>query len=122
MKAIRGARILLVEDNEINQQVAKEILEGAGLIVAIANNGQEAVDAVKKTNYDAVLMDVQMPVMDGYTATRKIREWERELTAHSSKLRAENRGQKTEDRSQKAEDGRKGFGCQVSGVSERRTD
>ncbi len=76
LKHIQGARVLLVEDNEINQQVAKEILEGAGLIVTLANNGQEAVNAVKESNYDAVLMDVQMPVMDGYTATRKIREWE----------------------------------------------
>ena len=73
---IRGARILVVEDNEINQQVAREILEGAGLVVAIANNGREAVDAVKKNRYDAVLMDVQMPVMDGYAATREIRKWE----------------------------------------------
>jgi PAS domain S-box-containing protein len=73
---IQGARILLVEDNEINQQVAQEILEGAGLQVTIANNGQEAVDAVKEDSYDAVLMDVQMPVMDGYTATRRIRKWE----------------------------------------------
>ena len=73
LKHIRGAQLLLVEDNEINQQVAKEILEGAGLNVAIANNGQEAVNAVKENNYDAVLMDVQMPVMDGYTATREIR-------------------------------------------------
>jgi signal transduction histidine kinase/CheY-like chemotaxis protein len=76
LKHIQGARVLLVEDNEINQQVAKEILEGAGLIVALATNGQEAVDEVKKTNYDAVLMDVQMPVMDGYTATKAIRKWE----------------------------------------------
>ncbi len=71
LENIQGARVLLVEDNEINQQVAKEILEGAGLNVTLANNGQEAVDAVKANNYDAVLMDVQMPVMDGYTATRK---------------------------------------------------
>jgi CheY-like chemotaxis protein len=84
---IQGAHVLLVEDNEINQQVAKEILEGEGLTVALANDGQEAVNAVKENNYDAVLMDVQMPVMDGYTATRKIREWE--LKAQSSKLKGE---------------------------------
>ena len=78
LEYIRGAQLLLVEDNEINQQVAKEILEGAGLNVTLATNGQEAVNAVKQNNYDAVLMDVQMPVMDGYTATRKIREWETE--------------------------------------------
>jgi len=87
LKHIQGARLLLVEDNEINQQVAREILEGAGLNVAIANNGQEAVDAVKENRYDAVLMDVQMPVMDGYTATRKIREWESEIrNAEFSKI------------------------------------
>lgn len=76
LSRIRGARVLLVEDNEINQQVAGEVLEAAGLSVSLANNGQEAVDAVKSNTFDAVLMDVQMPVMDGYTATRKIRHWE----------------------------------------------
>jgi CheY-like chemotaxis protein len=76
LKNIQGAQLLLVEDNEINQQVAKEILEGAGLNVTLAVNGQEAVDAVKENKYDAVLMDVQMPVMDGYTATKTIRKWE----------------------------------------------
>jgi len=76
LKGIRGARILLVEDNEINQQVAREILSGAGLEVTLADNGQEAVNAVQQNPYDVVLMDIQMPVMDGYTATRKIREWE----------------------------------------------
>jgi two-component system, sensor histidine kinase and response regulator len=79
LSRIRGARVLLVEDNEINQQVAGEILEAAGLSVSLANNGQEAVDAVKKGDFDAVLMDVQMPVMDGYTATRKIRNWENQI-------------------------------------------
>jgi len=74
LKHIQGARLLLVEDNEINQQVAKEILEGVGLNVTLANDGQEAVNAVKESNYDAVLMDIQMPVMDGYTATREIRK------------------------------------------------
>jgi PAS domain S-box-containing protein len=76
LEEIGGARILLVEDNEINQQVAREILEGADLKVTLANNGQEAVEAVKSFRFDAVLMDVQMPVMDGYAATRRIRKWE----------------------------------------------
>ena len=76
LQKIRGARVLLAEDNEINQQVAKEILEQAGLVVSIANNGQEALDLVRTNTFDAVLMDVQMPVMDGYTATREIRKWE----------------------------------------------
>jgi CheY-like chemotaxis protein len=74
LEHIRGANVLLVEDNEINQQVAREILEGAGLNVTLANDGQEGVNAVKESNYDVVLMDVQMPVMDGYTATREIRK------------------------------------------------
>ncbi|MGD8493297.1 MAG: PAS domain S-box protein, partial [Desulfobacterales bacterium] len=73
---IQGAHVLLVEDNEINQQVASEILQGAGLTVSLANDGKEAVDAIQKNEYDAVLMDVQMPVMDGYTATKTIRKWE----------------------------------------------
>ncbi len=79
LENIQGARVLLVEDNEINQQVAREILEGAGLNVELAINGQEAVNAVKENNYDAVLMDVQMPVMDGYTATREIRNLKSEI-------------------------------------------
>jgi len=77
LKAIRGANILLVEDNEINQEIANEILEQEGFKVAIANNGQEAVEMVAKGGYDCVLMDCQMPVMDGYEATRTIRKEER---------------------------------------------
>jgi len=73
---VLGARLLLVEDNEINQQVACEILEGAGTRVTVANNGQQGVDAVfaDPEAFDAVLMDVQMPIMDGYQATRVIRD------------------------------------------------
>jgi PAS domain S-box-containing protein len=71
---IQGARILLVEDNEINQQVARELLEHARFFVEIAHHGQEALDKLETQEYDCVLMDVQMPVMDGYTATKKIRQ------------------------------------------------
>jgi CheY-like chemotaxis protein len=66
--------VLLVEDNEINQQVAKEILESAGISVNLAENGQQGVDAVTRGDFDAVLMDIQMPVMDGYAAAREIRK------------------------------------------------
>ncbi|MBF0119902.1 MAG: response regulator [Desulfobacterales bacterium] len=75
-RPIWGARILLAEDNEINQQVAREILEGAGLLVTIAQNGKEAVAKVADESFDAVFMDIQMPVMDGYAATQAIRSWE----------------------------------------------
>ncbi|MBF0621229.1 MAG: transporter substrate-binding domain-containing protein [Magnetococcales bacterium] len=74
VQGIRGARILLVEDNEVNQQVATELLEMAQLVVTIAENGQLAVDRIKNDSFDAVLMDMQMPVMDGYTASREIRK------------------------------------------------
>jgi len=74
LKWIRGAEILLVEDNEINQLLAKEILEEAGFVVTIANDGDEAVKLVHEKPFDAVLMDVQMPVMDGHQATREIRK------------------------------------------------
>jgi signal transduction histidine kinase/DNA-binding response OmpR family regulator/HPt (histidine-containing phosphotransfer) domain-containing protein len=74
LSPIHGARILLVEDNEFNQQVAGELLERARFVVEIANHGQEALEKIASGAYDCVLMDVQMPIMDGYTATRKLRE------------------------------------------------
>jgi PAS domain S-box-containing protein len=70
----RGADILLVEDVEINQEVMRELLHSAGLNVRIANNGQEALSAVAEKRPDCILMDCQMPVMDGYAATRALRE------------------------------------------------
>ena len=68
-----GARILLVEDEPINREVAQEQLEEVGLLVDLAENGDEAVALVKENDYDLVLMDMQMPVMDGLEATRVIR-------------------------------------------------
>ncbi len=73
-KPLKGVSILVAEDNPTNQQVARAILEGAGIKVTLANNGQEAVDALKNDVFDAVLMDIQMPRMNGYDATRLIRE------------------------------------------------
>jgi PAS domain S-box-containing protein len=71
-----GIKALLAEDNEINQQVARELLEGQGVIVTIVENGQKAVEAIQERGdtFDIVLMDIQMPVMDGYQATALFRE------------------------------------------------
>ncbi len=73
-----GARLLLVEDNPINRDVALEMLDGTGLHIDTAEDGLQALDKVKAGTYDLILMDMQMPVMDGLTATRAIRE----LPAH----------------------------------------
>jgi len=72
---LQNAPILVVEDNEINQQVAREILQSHSFQVDLAENGEIAVDKVQTANYAAVLMDIQMPVMDGYQATQKIRSF-----------------------------------------------
>ena len=72
--AIKGARVLLVEDNELNQEVATELLHEAGFVVDLAENGKIALDKIRAADYDLVLMDMQMPVMDGVTATREIRK------------------------------------------------
>ena len=73
LKGIQGAQILLVEDNSINQEIAAGFLENAGINVVIANNGKEAIDMIEKNDFDLVLMDIQMPVMDGLEATSIIR-------------------------------------------------
>ncbi|MBE0469838.1 MAG: response regulator [Methyloprofundus sp.] len=72
-------RVLLVEDNEINQEVATELLRQLGVDVILANNGAEAVEKVKTQSFDLVLMDIQMPVMDGYQASVAIREFNQRL-------------------------------------------
>lgn len=70
---LRGAHVLLVEDIPDNQEIIGEFLEMEGVSVVIASNGQEALDKLKEENFDAILMDCQMPVMDGYDATKIIR-------------------------------------------------
>ena len=73
MSHLRGVRVLLVEDNEINQEVALGQLEDVEATVDVAENGEVAVNMVRSNDYDIVLMDMQMPVMDGIEATRIIR-------------------------------------------------
>ena len=72
-RALSGAHILLVEDNDMNREVALEILGRAGILVDVASNGKEALEKIDRVHYDGVLMDCQMPVMDGFEATRLIR-------------------------------------------------
>ena len=70
---LRGARVLLVEDNELNQQVATELLAAVGIQVDIAENGEVGLHRLQRGSYDLVLMDVQMPVMDGLECAARIR-------------------------------------------------
>jgi CheY-like chemotaxis protein len=90
VKSIQGAHILLTEDNEVNQLVASRILRNAGFEVTIANNGREALEQVQQKDFALVLMDVQMPEMDGLTAASHIRAMEKfktlpivAMTAHA---------------------------------------
>lgn len=91
LSSIRGASVLLVEDNVINQELTCEILKECGLNVDIASNGREALSSIKERHYDLILMDVQMPVMSGFEATVAIRQMERlreipivAMTAHNT--------------------------------------
>ena len=72
--ALAGAHILLVEDNTINQELAVDLLSRAGVAVSVASDGKQALDMLARERFDAVLMDCQMPVMDGYAATRALRQ------------------------------------------------
>lgn len=75
---LAGARILLAEDNPVNQRVTSQMLSRLGCVVSTANNGQEAVSSRQESDFDLVLMDCHMPVLDGLDASRAIRAWEKE--------------------------------------------
>ena len=79
----RVMRALLVEDNEVNQIIAKGAMKRLGIAADVTHNGEEAIDALRDRHYDFVLMDCEMPIMDGFTATRLIREWE---TSHGGRI------------------------------------
>src|SRR5262249_23530476 len=75
--------VLVVEDNLVNQKVARRYLERMGLTVTIAADGAEGVQVFASARFDAILMDVQMPILDGYAATERIRALERDLGRHT---------------------------------------
>ncbi len=74
LKTLKGSKILLAEDNTVNQEIISGLLDGSGILIDIASNGQKAVEKVKTYNYDLILMDIQMPVMDGISAAKIIRK------------------------------------------------
>ena len=80
--AAYGLRILVAEDNVINQKLARRLLEKMGHQVIVAESGLDALAQVQKRTFDVILMDVQMPEMDGFAATQAIREWEKDLGSH----------------------------------------
>jgi signal transduction histidine kinase/CheY-like chemotaxis protein len=105
LAAIRGARVLVVDDSDINLQIACELLEKIPLTLATASDGAEAVDKVLAGEFECVLMDIQMPGMDGYTATRAIRE---KISAEELPIVAMTANVMAEDRARTVEAGMNG--------------
>ena len=104
----KGRKILLAEDNELSREIAREILESYGFLIDTAADGQEAVQKVVQGGYDLILMDVQMPVMDGYEATRRIRALENSAVARTP-IFALTANAFVEDRNEAMQKGMDGF-------------
>jgi PAS domain S-box-containing protein len=79
LSILKGSQILLVEDNKTNQEIVLGLLEHSGIIIDIANNGEEALNKYDPTKHELILMDLQMPIMDGYKTTQKIRETNKDI-------------------------------------------
>lgn len=80
----QNLKILIVDDSEVNRILIKEFLKNSSFIISEAENGMAAVEMAKSEKFDVILMDMQMPILDGYSATKQIREWEeKNKTPHS---------------------------------------
>jgi PAS domain S-box-containing protein len=106
---LKSFKVLLVEDNLINQKISRVALEKSGCNLEVANNGKEALEKYIKTPYDLILMDIQMPVMDGLEATRKIREYEQKMENHHAFIVALTANAMELDRKKALDSGMDGF-------------
>lgn len=79
IQTLKGSRILLTDDNKTNQEIIVGLLENSGIVIDIANNGEEAVNLFQANNYELIFMDLQMPIMDGFEATKIIRESDKKI-------------------------------------------
>ncbi|QFR50091.1 response regulator [Sulfurimonas lithotrophica] len=79
IKTLKGSKVLLVEDNEVNQELTLELLNDSGIKIDIASNGLEAIKKFEQNSYELILMDIQMPLLDGYEATKKIRKTDKNI-------------------------------------------
>ncbi len=109
LEILKKYKILMVEDNLINQKINKVIFEKNGCKLDVANNGREGLEMYKKDAYDLILMDIQMPVMDGLETTRQIRRYEEEQNKHPAFIVALTANAMESDRKKTRDAGMDGF-------------